>query len=246
MMLQNVMRGFLDALYPPLCLICGEVSRGTFPHCCETCYDSFEPVGRSCCELCGEPFVDSPVTHLCLPCMKKRPPFSWCRGLFQYRGAVSEALLIFKYGGRISLKKPLTNALAAGIETMEYFPEAELLVPVPLSWRGRWKRGFNQSHVLALPLARQMGIEICTDAIKKKGNRIQVGLTAAERIINASVSYVPGPSVECVKGKKVLLFDDVYTTGATVKACARILGRAGADVSVLTFARAGSPYAMGR
>jgi predicted amidophosphoribosyltransferase len=80
------------------------------------------------------------------------------------------------------------------------------------------------------------------DALRKKGNRTQVGLPAKERSRNAIASFMPGRAIERVRGKRVLLFDDVYTTGATVRSCARILRRAGAKVFVLTLARAASPF----
>ncbi|MDF1525730.1 MAG: ComF family protein [bacterium] len=162
-----------------------------------------------------------------------------------YRGAVAEALSKFKYGGMIGLMAPLQDALATGIGALHPFPEVDLLIPVPLSLNGRWKRGFNQSYILAASVARQLGVEVQTNALRKKGNRTQVGLSAKERSRNASVSFVPGRAIDLVRGQRVLLFDDVYTTGSTVLACSRILRRAGATVSVLTLARAVSPVGVG-
>ena len=242
MNVQDVFRGFLDAVYPPLCLICGQLSEGPYPHCCLGCFDSFEPVGDRCCELCGEPFPDSQVPHLCLACIKGRPPFKWCRGVLLYRGAVAESLSRLKYGGMIPLLKPLEEALGSGIRSLHPFPEVDLLIPVPLSFSGRWKRGFNQSNILAVSVARQLDVEVQTGALRKKGSRTQVGLAAKERSRNAAASFVAGRAINLVRGKRVLLFDDVYTTGATVRACARILRSAGASVSVLTLARAVSQH----
>jgi ComF family protein len=138
----------------------------------------------------------------------------------------------------IPLLEPLEDALVSGMSALHPFPEAELIVPVPLSLCGRWKRGFNQSYILAVSIARYLGVKVETQAVRKNGNRTQVGLTSKERIRNATVSFVPGKAIERVRGQKVLLFDDVYTTGATVRACSRILRREGASVSVLTLARA--------
>ena len=241
MIVQDALRGFLDAVYPPVCLICGQLSEGPYPHCCLDCFDSFEPVGDRCCELCGEPFPVRQVRHLCLACIKGRPPFTWCRGVLLYRGAVAEALSRLKYGGMIPLLKPLEEALGLGIRSLHPFPEVDLLIPVPLSFSGQWKRGFNQSNILAASVARQLDVEVQAGALRKKGSRTQVGLTAKERSRNAAASFVAGRAINLVRGKRVLLFDDVYTTGATVRACARILRRAGASVSVLTLARAVSP-----
>jgi ComF family protein len=245
MIVQDTLRGFLDAVYPPICLLCGRLSHGLFPHCCLDCFELFEPVGAQCCELCGKPFQVSQVHHLCLVCIKGRPPFKWCRGVYLYRGAVAEALSRFKYGGMIGLLAPLEEALATGIGTLHPFPEVDLLIPVPLSLNGRLKRGFNQSYVLAASAARQLGVEVQTDALRKKGNRTQVGLSSKERSRNAAVSFVPGRAIDLVRGQRVLLFDDVYTTGSTVRACARILRSAGSTVSVLTLARAVFPFGVG-
>jgi ComF family protein len=159
-----------------------------------------------------------------------------------YRGAVAEALSALKYRGMISMQKPLEEALARGIRTMSPLPEADVLVPVPLSQRGLWKRGFNQSYILSASLARQLDLVVETDVLKRRGYRTQVGLAARDRDPNAAASFVPGRSVHRLGGQRVLLFDDVYTTGATVRACARILRRAGAEVSVLTLARAVSSH----
>ena len=242
MVARKIFRGFLDAVYPPICLICGRLSNGTYPHCCTDCFDSFVPIGPSSCELCGEPFATAQCPHLCLACIKGKPPFEWCRGVYLYQGAVAEALAQLKYKGQISMKGPLQEALLKGVNAIDPFPEAELVVPVPLSRRGLWHRGFNQSYLLALQLSVELNLKLQPGALKKIGNRAQVGLAAKERDRNAMKSFEPGGEIDKVKGRNVLLFDDVYTTGATVRRCARILRSAGAEVSVLTFARAGSSY----
>lgn len=239
MIVQDVIRGFLDALYPPICHLCGRLSDGKYPHCCPDCFDSFELVGPSFCELCGEPFTPGQAPHLCIVCIKKRQPFKWCRGVFLYSGNIAEAISGFKYKGQVSLQNPLEDALLKGLKAVSPVPEAELLIPVPLSGSGIRRRGFNQSYLLAGAAAREMGIEVQTNVLSRRGSRTQVGLSARERMQNAGASFVPGRAVARVKGQSVLLFDDVYTTGATVRACARILRKAGAEVSVLTFARAG-------
>jgi len=244
--LNEITRGLLDAIYPPICLICGRLSHGPYPQCCKVCFDSFEPVGVHCCQLCGEPFQGNQVPHRCLVCIKGRPPFKWCRGVFQYRGALAEALSRFKYADMIGLLAPLEEALGTGIGDLPDLPEVEILIPVPLSLGGRWKRGFNQSYVLGVLVARQLGVDVQTGALRKKGSRTQVGLSAKQRSRNAAASFVPGRAIDCVRGQKVLLFDDVYTTGSTVKACARVLRSAGATVSVLTLARAVSGYEISK
>lgn len=238
MIIKNATRGLLDALYPPLCLICGRLSRGPYAHCCPDCFDSFEPVGSSCCILCGEPFQTGQVPHCCLACLTRQPPFEWCRGVFLYRAAVAEALSRLKYRGGIPLIRPLQEALVSDLSSIGTIPDVDMIVPVPMSLAGQWHRGFNQSYVLAEALARRLDVVVRTRSLRKKGNRTQVGLDAKDRFRNAAASFLPGRAAEKVRGRRVLLFDDVYTTGATVRACAGILSGAGASVCVLTLARA--------
>ncbi|UCF88518.1 MAG: ComF family protein [bacterium] len=239
MIVQNVVRGFLDALYPPFCLICGRLSDGPYPHCCPDCFRSFEPIGTSCCELCGEPFQDGQVPHVCLSCIRRPPPFDWCRGVLLYRGALAEALSRLKYSGALPLLQPLVEALLSNLGASGPLPVVDAIVPVPLSLKGLWKRGFNQSVLLATPVARHLKVKVQEGTLRKRGGKPQVGIAASQRHRNAMSSFLPGPSIDQVKGKRLLLFDDVFTTGATARACAGILRAEGAKVSVLTLARAG-------
>lgn len=237
MIVRNIMRGFLDALYPPICLLCGRLSDGTYPTCCSDCLRSFEYIGLFCCVKCGEPLPTRQVPHLCLSCIRGRPLFHWCRGVCLYQGTAASALTRFKYDGQTSLLEPLGEVLVSGMGLLGPLPDVDLVVPVPLSWQGRWKRGFDQSHLLALKVARCLGVKVVAGVIRKRGIRRQVGLGARERVLNAASSFLPGKTLKQIRGQKVLLFDDVYTTGATIKACARILSGEAANVSVLTLAR---------
>ncbi len=238
MLLKQMARGFLDALYPPLCLLCGELSRGSYPHCCDDCFLSFEPVGEVCCPRCGAPQHPGQAPHPCLECIRKSPPFTRCRSLYLLSGSMAVALTRFKYGGATALYQPLVGAMAAGVGGCPDLPEVDLVVPVPLSWRGRFHRGYNQAALLSEPLARVLGVPVGSSVLQRIGYRTQVGLSRKARAGNAVRSFRPGRNIHAIKARKVLLFDDVYTTGATVRACSRILRRAGAQVFVLTLARA--------
>jgi ComF family protein len=240
MIIKKVTRGLLDALYPPVCALCGKLSDGIYPHCCPNCFHSFTPITGSCCERCGKPFAGKQISHRCLACIKGRPPFAWCRGLYLYEGALAGALSGIKYGGRIALLDPLSDAFVKGMRLLEPLPSLDLVVPVPLSRRASWRRGFNQSFLLADLAARHLGLKVRSGALQRRGGHAQVGLTARERDRNAAASFMAGRSLRRAAGKRILLVDDVYTTGATVRACARILRGTGAEVFVLTLARASS------
>jgi len=237
MLLKTFSRGLLDAIYPPICSLCGELSTGTHPHCCGPCFDSFEPVGTSCCTRCGEPFPVHQEPHLCLSCLISSTPFDWCRGLYLYRGKVAEALSILKYQKEIAQLGPLVEAMEKGAASLS-LPEADVVVPVPVSRQVLFTRGFNCAALLAKSLARHLDVPLVGNAVSKRGKVPQVGLGRSARLKNAAASFVAGKGLEKVRGKKVILFDDVYTTGATAAACARLIARAGASVSVLTLARA--------
>ena len=237
MTVKDVWRGFLDAVFPPSCLICGELSKGVHPHCCPACLDAFEPVGTSCCPLCGEPFPVSQEPHRCLRCLLNSEPDGWCRSLFFYRGAVATALSCLKYGKSFCVLDPVVEKMIAVTRELEPLPTADVVVPVPVSMKGLWHRGFNQSAVLAEALGQLVEAPVEKEILSRKGSKSQVGLGKKERIRNARSSFGPGRRIDKVKGKRVLLFDDVFTTGATVRACARILQRNGASVFILTLAR---------
>jgi len=115
--------------------------------------------------------------------------------------------------------------------------EFDVIVPVPMTTMKRMRRGLNQATELAEPLAEHFELPIIHDALRKLRGRPQVGLGLKQRERNAARSFGIGREISRVHGKRVLLFDDVYTTGATVRTCSRLLLTACASVSVLTFAR---------
>jgi ComF family protein len=248
---ERYFRPFLDILFPPVCLLCGGLSAGPHPHCCPACRSAFRPLPDGGCPRCGEPlptaaFDGEDPPHPCLRCLTAPPSFAWCRGLFAYEGEMKEALSLLKYGRRLSLLPPLREALLEGAARLS-LPPFDAVAPVPLSPWGTLKRTFNQAVVLAGPLARRHGVPLVPDALARRGARANMGLARGQRDSNARKSFLAGRGAGRLEGKRVLLFDDVYTTGATVAACARLLAGAGAaEVGVLTLARTPGWGAQGR
>jgi ComF family protein len=152
-----------------------------------------------------------------------------------YEGGLRQLIQLLKYGGIRTLAGPLAEWLSAALPRGQRF---DFIAPMPIHWRRRWTRGFNQSELLARALSRRTGIPVRDVVRKRKATPPQAGLTAPQRRANVA-SVFETRKREAVAGRRILLVDDVLTTGATASACARALKRAGAaSVTVLTVARA--------
>lgn len=166
------------------------------------------------------------------------PPFDRARAAVVYAGVARDMVRGLKYGDRTDLAPWMARWMArAGAELLS---DADLVVPVPLHWWRFFGRRFNQSAELARAIARLSGKQFAPEAVRRvKRTRQQVGLTSLQRQDNVRAAFrVPEDQNSLVRGRRVLVVDDVYTTGATVSALAKSLKRAGAArVDVLTFAR---------
>jgi len=151
-----------------------------------------------------------------------------------YEGALRSLIHLFKYSGM----KPLARPLAGYLErTMSVDESYDAVVAVPLYWRKLWNRGFNQADLLARHVAKKRGIPLLSVLRRKRATATQAGLASAGRRRNVAGAFVLKPNRN-LAGKKILLIDDVMTTGATASACASVLKRGGAQsVSLLTLAR---------
>ena len=149
-----------------------------------------------------------------------------------YEGVLRKLIHLYKYGRIRTLARPLADLLARAMPLDERF---DVIVPVPLHWMRRWKRGFNQSELLARALARRTGIPVLKAMSRVHSTRTQAGLSNHARRLNVTRVF----RARAVEGKRILLIDDVMTTGATAAACALALKGAGAKrVALLTVARA--------
>jgi ComF family protein len=149
-----------------------------------------------------------------------------------YDGVVRRLIHLYKYERIRSLARPLADLLLRALPRDERF---DCMVPVPLHWMRRWKRGFNQSDLLARKLSRRTGIPVERALKRLRRTKVQAGLSNHARRNNMSRAFRARP----VAGRRILLIDDVMTTGATATACAQALKKAGAArVALLTVARA--------
>ena len=190
------------------------------------------------CQQCGYPYADVPQSpFVCSGCMNQKWHFAWARAGYMTSGQVHESIVGFKYNDEYFR---LTQLLGWLGETFDRFAGTEAwdaLVPVPLYFRHHRDRGFNQAQELARGLGRRRGLPVWTCLTRTRETPSQTGLSRPARRENMNGAFAVKGRFD-VTGRRLLLIDDVFTTGATANACARELARAGAArIAVLTVAR---------
>src|SRR5580692_4745269 len=238
---RMVLRTALDLALPPLCAACREPVDGK--GLCPACWSKLSFITRPYCERLGIPFVYDPRPGiLSMEAIAAPPAYQRARAAVRF-DEISRALVhALKYSDRLDLA-PMMGRWA-GQAGRELLADADALVPVPLHWRRQWGRRFNQSAMLAATVSAESGVPIAAGALKRvKATAQQVGLTRAERATNVQGAFkVPEEGRALVLRRRLVLVDDVLTSGATVEGCARALLRAGAaNVDVLVFARVADP-----
>lgn len=228
----------LDLILPPTCAGCGDIVAQP-DSLCPDCWGRLTFLGQPCCEACGHPFAFAvPDLTVCGPCTRERPPFDRARAALLYDDASKGFILRFKHADKTDTAALLAKWLhvAGG----EVWPEADLLVPVPLHWTRLLARRYNQAALLAQGVSRLTNVPVLLDGLKRTKrtpSQGRLGLKGRARNVRGAFAVPPRRLVR-VQGRRVVLVDDVYTTGATVKAAARALKRAGAaGVDVVTLAR---------
>lgn len=239
---RRALDALLGAALPPLCPACRE-PLGAPGGLCPACWCKLDFIARPYCARLGIPFPhDGGPGLLSLEAIADPPAYGRARAVVRYDETAGALVHALKYGDRLDLAPTLGRWMAnAG---RELTAEADAVVPVPLHWRRLWTRRFNQSAALAKQVAADCGTAVEPELLARvKATPQQVGLTRAERASNVQGAFrVPERMKPRVRGRKLLLIDDVLTSGATVDACARALLRAGAAaVDVLVFARVVQP-----
>ena len=228
----------LDLALPPLCPACREPVGNTLG-LCASCWSRLSPIERPFCERLGIPFAYDPGPGLLsMQAIADPPAYARARAAVRYDDVARSLVQALKYGDRLDLAPIMGGWMArAGAELLA---EADVIVPVPLHWRRLWARRFNQSATLAKIVSKSSGVPIAYEALKRvKATPQQVGLSKPERALNVQGAFrIDTEGKTSIARRRVLLLDDVLTSGATVDACARALLRAGArNVDVLVFAR---------
>ena len=171
---------------------------------------------------------------LCTICREGLANFDAAYSFGSYEGPLQQLIHLFKYAKVESLAEPLSSFLLQALPLEANF---DLIVAMPMHWRKRWERGFNQAELLAAPVARRYGLPLATNLRRARYTKSQAGLTESARRDNLRGSFCLHRP-DRVAGKRILLVDDVFTTGATLRAAAAVLKSAGtAHVAALTLAR---------
>jgi ComF family protein len=238
---SRILPWLLNLIFPPVCPICKTLINGKGENLiiCPDCRQAIRPVHPPYCPHCGLPYpAGTGEDHPCAPCLKEKWYFAIHRSCALYEGALKEAIHRFKYEGVFTLVRVFGDLLQPAFQILSRDYPADVMVPVPLHIRRLRERGFNQALLIVKELSKRTGIPYAERALKKiKDTPVQITLKRRERRKNLSRAFAVGDE-EAIRGKVVVLVDDVYTTGATVNECSRVLLRAGAaQVAVLTVAR---------
>jgi len=245
---MNILKLFSEAavagIFPPRCAGCGGWEERLF---CDNCRLQLRLLQNPLCAICGKPFDPLALANLCAECRpsrKNKPPeFAALRSCFAFEGPPREAIHRYKYQGQSSLANLLAQELADFLvcncnDTLQT-PDCDLITPVPLHrWRA-YRRGYNQSELLADQLSLKIDVPAKVLLRRVKPTRPQVELDRGQRAENVKNAFqIETTHAELIKAKTILLIDDVCTTGATLRECAKALKKGGAAaVYALTVAR---------
>ncbi|PKB25423.1 ComF family protein [Novosphingobium kunmingense] len=238
MQVHPLLAPVVDLVFPPRCPLCGE-GLAAQSGLCGSCWGELAIPGAPCCTACQRPFGEGvPDGALCAVCLADPPRHDGIAAGTLYNEASRRLVLAFKHGHRIALAPMLARLVAARLP--EQVGKGWLAVPVPLHrWR-LWSRGFNQSALLARELARLRDLGMVVDGLvrtKRTPPLGGLGRKARSRMLSGAIA-VDARRAGLLKGARIVLVDDVLTSGATSDACVRALKRAGAETVVIAcFAR---------
>lgn len=237
----------LDLLYPPRCPVCDGLRPIGEPACHPDCMRKIKPVTEPVCLRCGKPVSDESEEY-CRDCAGKERSFERGVSAFLYEGDMRESMMRFKFHGREEYAAWYAERLMAGHGATLRAYGADAVVPVPIHRRKMRTRGYNQAERIARELAAQLSLPLYPDLLRRNRFTLpQKELDDRARIRNLVRAMEPGPRAELLAKEKrtperVLLVDDIYTTGSTLEACTRVLLSAGVQHVMVVTVCIGSGY----
>lgn len=237
---MGIVEKLLELIFPSgiYCISCGSMIDQSRDYAlCDSCIASFHWVGEKTCRKCGKILQEDYRYDLCYDCRELERNFDCGFTCVQYGLLERGVLMDFKYRGKAYIGKKLGDILydRMAVEEREY----DLIVPVPMFSKNRNKRGYNQAEVMAVRLAQHMKCACAPELlVRKRKTAPMKGLGAVERYENLKNVFAVSPKNHyTIAGKRILLIDDIFTTGSTLDACSMVLKNAGAmQVDILTFA----------
>lgn len=241
MKLISILRGLSEIIFPSRCISCETL----LDHCknysfCLNCFSKIKFIKSPICDCCGTPFAgDNCRDHLCGDCILSKPSYSIARSVGYYESPLLDIVHRFKYGKKVSLGKSLGKLMADYEYPGFSISGHTLIIPVPLHSRRLRERGFNQSVILGREISKRFAIPMDFQTLRRHiYTEPQVSLGKKERESNVRGAFSISEPLK-IKDKKIILLDDIYTTGSTVKECSELLLKSGAhSVDVLTLSRA--------
>ena len=235
----NLFKLMIDFILPPRCLLCGKILHRDDSLCTE-CFDHITFITKPYCKHCGAPlsFTNYYKELYCVNCLNdKKTPLYLCRSAICYDDSSKKLILDFKFADHLENKKLFSRWLHLAGKDI-FADGVDAILPVPLHYSRLFKRKYNQSAILARELSKISNVPVYYNVLKKcKYTKPQVLCSSKQRQKNIKDAFVVKNS-SFIEGKHIVLIDDVYTTGATLKECAKILIKSGAKkVSALTVAR---------
>ncbi|MBI5250993.1 MAG: ComF family protein [Desulfomonile tiedjei] len=228
--LSSFKNALSDLFFPPTCPFCDSPDVDSGAWLCYDCTDSISKIEEPFCSQCGLPLPENnPDGALfCGQCLIATPAYHRARYGVKYKGTLREGLKRFKYGGALHATDALSGILIEAYRRHYEHDEFDLILPIPIHRKKLWERGFNQVIVLTEKLSRHVGIPMNRTCLRKSVNTPpQAGLTRHERLSNLRGSFIVSRP-DAIKDKRLLLVDDVATTGSTITEAARTIRKAGA------------------
>jgi competence protein ComFC len=223
------LKSVLSCLLPSSCVVCGKQSDNhQTVYICDSCFSALPRVSDPVCQMCNTPLggvvqnENTSKQYICTRCSKKHVYYSALISVFYYAGAVVELIHTFKYKHRVSIGRFLTSELAKRLAELNWIDYIDCIVPVPMHPRRLYARGYNQAFILARYLGTAIKKPVFECLKRESFQHAQVGTPYKERIENVKNAFRIQKN-SFIRGKRIFLLDDVYTTGATINECSKLL-----------------------
>lgn len=228
---RDLFSGLLELVYPSYCLVCG---RADDDYLCPECIEMIDIIGDMHCHKCAMPCE----SHICSDCQSREFAFDRACSAGLYEGVLRKAIHALKYDMRLAIVDQLADLMIRCYPHTQLYGKVDMVIPIPIHRTRMIERGFNQSEELSRLLCKRISVPLESNALLRiRNTRHQVSLPQDKRMLNIKGAFtVPQPGL--VMGKRVLLVDDVFTTGSTLNEAAKVLKESGAEsVFVYTLAR---------